>query len=74
MIIDPRRACVEIQRRAGELWTLHGHYERNDSAELSSVGLRLSLQDVYEEVDFPDLQALIVEMERDAAAEDPDAK
>jgi len=74
VLVDPRRPCVEIQRRVGELWILHGHYNLTHSAELTSAGLELALQDIYEEVDFPDPKELLEQMKRDVEAEDPDAK
>ncbi|MGE0072266.1 MAG: Uma2 family endonuclease, partial [Thiomonas sp.] len=52
-LADPATRTLDLYRKAdGGLWTLHP-YAGDDVAEFASIGLRLSLAEVFEGVGEP---------------------
>jgi Uma2 family endonuclease len=51
VLVSQTRPSIEVYRRTGDEWIVHS-YEGSDTVELGSIGLRFSVQEVYEGVDL----------------------
>lgn len=52
LLVNARRAEIELYRRSGGFWALHT-FGPNDEIELMSLGIRFPVSEVYEGIDLP---------------------
>jgi Uma2 family endonuclease len=56
IVIDQRRMHVTVHQRADGLWSTHTLREPDDILELTCIGMRLPLRDLYDRVKLPPLE------------------
>jgi Uma2 family endonuclease len=55
VIVDQSQMRVELYRREGEIWRAYLLNEAEDVVESTCIGLRLTLAEIYDGVEFPSL-------------------